>query len=259
MKAWFATRLPARLWELDESETRLVLDLSLPFVEAHRLARLRGLISLKAGAGEVRNALLPHCRERGGIAEETHRLLDRIHALWVGRFGKVGTEHELLAMWRAAMERGELSGALWGALTCRLATRKIRAEICRQAGKGSATAWQPTGVLAWLSQDRELFGDEADFAVHAAEPPAPFANVELLAGALENLACAFGDEDDARGRHAAAAFLFGCLARDEGLGDPLCRACGRCSALLVGQEVPATLPGFIAEWEMRHAAARAHA
>ncbi|MDD3529653.1 MAG: hypothetical protein PHS77_07220 [Gallionellaceae bacterium] len=258
MKAWFATRLPARLWELDELAVRLVLELALPSVEAHRLARLHGLTSLKAEADEVRRALLPYCCERGDLADEIHRQLDRIHVVWVGRFGKVSSEQALLAMWRAAVERGELSSALWGALTCRLANRKIRAEICREAQAGSGSGWRPAGPLAQLPADEGMPGDDPVLSMPVAESSAPFANVELLAGALENLAGAFGDEGDARDRHAAAAFLFGCLARDAGLGAPLCRACGQCSDWLAGQGCQAGMPGFIPEMGTRHGAIHAN-
>lgn len=72
---------------------------------------------------------------------------------------------------------------------------------------------------------------EVDRPLPAMYDAADLANVEMLANALDCLAAAQGGGRRGRGHHAAAVFMFGCLAHDETLGGPLCQACARCSGL----------------------------
>lgn len=81
------------------------------------------------------------------------------------------------------------------------------------------------------------------------------ANVEMLANALDSLAAAQSGGQRGRGHHAAAVFMFGCLAHDEALGGPLCRACARCSGLkcAVAETGTARQRAHIVDWDMtRH-------
>lgn len=55
--------------------------------------------------------------QRQGGAKLLHKALDRRHRLSINHFDKAKTTDEVRASWREAMQRGEIPGAYWAALT----------------------------------------------------------------------------------------------------------------------------------------------
>jgi hypothetical protein len=55
-------------------------------------------------------------RRRDG-AKLLHKALDRRHRLSINRFDKAETTEEVRASWKEAVQRGEIPGAYWAALT----------------------------------------------------------------------------------------------------------------------------------------------
>ena len=114
-----ASRLPTRLWELEHKLLCPVVGTCLPMDEVRKLARKHGVVHPGASDYEAHVTVVSHCKSRNPVSEAVQQTLDRRHALWVGRFAKAKTEAAVADLWRAALDRGEASGALWGALTCR--------------------------------------------------------------------------------------------------------------------------------------------
>jgi hypothetical protein len=54
---------------------------------------------------------------RHGGAKLLHKALDRRHRLSINQFDKAKTTEEVCASWKEAMQRGEIPGAYWAALT----------------------------------------------------------------------------------------------------------------------------------------------
>jgi hypothetical protein len=55
--------------------------------------------------------------QRHGGAKLLHKALDRRHRVSINQFDKAKTAGEVGALWKAAMQRGEIPGAYWAALT----------------------------------------------------------------------------------------------------------------------------------------------
>lgn len=114
-----ASRLPTRLWELEHKLLCPVVGTCLPMDEVRKLARKQGVVHAGASDYEAHVTVVSHCKSRNPVSEAVQQTLDRRHALWVGRFAKAKSEAAVADLWRAALDRGETAGALWGAVTCR--------------------------------------------------------------------------------------------------------------------------------------------
>lgn len=75
-------------------------------------------------AAGVRSA----ARQQGG-ARLLHKALDRRHRLAINRFARAATEDEVRALWREAVQNGEIPGAYWAALTHPAASDALVREI----------------------------------------------------------------------------------------------------------------------------------
>jgi hypothetical protein len=116
----------AKIWELDGNLTCPVVGTCLNIEEVRRLARKHGAVAAQASDYEAHVTVVGCCKSRNALAEDVQRALDRKHALWIARFARTRTEDGARQLWQEALERGEAAGALWGVLTCRLATEPLR-------------------------------------------------------------------------------------------------------------------------------------
>ncbi len=124
-----ASRLPTRLWELEHKLLCPVIGTCLSMEEVRKLARKQGVVPANASDYDAHVGVVSHCKNRNPVSETVQQILDRRHALWVGRFAKAKTESAARDMWQAALDRGEAAGAMWGAITCRVATRDMWQRI----------------------------------------------------------------------------------------------------------------------------------
>lgn len=95
--------------------------------------------------------------DRNPASEAMHKLLDRRYDLFLRRFEKARTEAEVLALWKQHLERGEVAGAMWAALTHKAGSPEVRHAVyadvhmlSHQVGAGQAADLRR---LEWL--DRE--------------------------------------------------------------------------------------------------------
>jgi hypothetical protein len=120
-----ASRLPHRIWELEPKLLCPVIGTCLAMEEVRKLARKHGVVPADASDYEAHVTVVSHCKARNPVSEAVQQTLDRRHALWLGRFAKARTEAAARDTWRAALDRGEAAGAMWGALTCRAAAQDM--------------------------------------------------------------------------------------------------------------------------------------
>jgi len=121
--------LPARLWELERSQRHAVLALCFDLEELRQLVLTHHQIPVECADPWSAGVLASRCGCKDAFSQALQNLLDRRYALWLGRFAKMESEVAALDAWRAALERGERAGALWGLLTCRAATPGLRRTV----------------------------------------------------------------------------------------------------------------------------------
>jgi hypothetical protein len=94
-------------------------------------------VLVKSGAGEASSAsehdvhaagVRTAARQQGG-ARLLHKALDRRHRLAINRFARAAAEDEVRALWREAVQNGDIPGAYWAALTHPAASDALVREI----------------------------------------------------------------------------------------------------------------------------------
>ena len=122
-------KLMPRIWEIAEKLICPVIGTCLTIAEVRKLALKHGAIPANASDFDGHVAVISLCKSRTPLAQDVQRALDRKHQLWVGRFANVKTPEDARDIWRAALERGEAAGALWGVVTSRVATTELWQEV----------------------------------------------------------------------------------------------------------------------------------
>jgi hypothetical protein len=83
----------------------------------HILSKLGLKEATIASEHEVHASGVLIASRRHGGAKLLHKALDRRHRLSINQFDKARTTEEVCASWKEAMQRGEIPGAYWAALT----------------------------------------------------------------------------------------------------------------------------------------------
>jgi hypothetical protein len=78
---------------------------------------------------EVHHEAVRLTAEEGALAKALHKALDQRHSPVVQRFAQVHDEKGLAALWKQALQQGEIPGAYWAVLTHRAATPDLRKTV----------------------------------------------------------------------------------------------------------------------------------
>ena len=154
---------PARrrkLWELEEKQHCPVIGSCLSLEELKKIARKAGYVGAMSGnrfdAYRLHVEAVSLSCTRNAAAEAMHKLLERKYALVVARFERARTDADVLALWREHIERGEVAGAMWAALTHKAASHETRHVVygdvhmlSHQIGAGQAADLRR---LEWLER-----------------------------------------------------------------------------------------------------------
>lgn len=144
-----------KLWELEEKHHCPVVGTCLSLDEIGKIAR-------KAGGFSGRE--IDHYRlhveavslsiTRNAAAEAMHKWMDRKFSLFVTRFDQAKCDAEVRALWAQHLDRGEVAGALWAAITHKAASVETRNRIygevhmlSHQVGAGQAADLRRLGYL----------------------------------------------------------------------------------------------------------------
>ncbi|MCK7578986.1 MAG: DUF2325 domain-containing protein [Chromatiales bacterium] len=107
-----------KLWEIPHKYHCPIIGTCLGVSELRRLgARFDRRKQERPTDYEIHVSFVAAADERNDLSQATHKLLEKKYAGIVGRFAKVRSVEELLALWSEALGAGEVPGALWAIMT----------------------------------------------------------------------------------------------------------------------------------------------
>lgn len=124
-------RRRARLWEIESQWHCTIVGTCLSLGELKAVARRLGvqMRSVKPSDYEVHTSMI-HLASRERVAGKAlNKLLDRKHAVAIGRARALAGEEALTAWWEEALTKGEVGGACWAAMSHPDATDALRNRI----------------------------------------------------------------------------------------------------------------------------------
>ena len=120
-----------RLWDLPHQCHCPLVGVCLP------LASLRGLVNKALGGQtaaddyEVHVGVVAECGQRSRLSEVLHHDLERRYAHTVQQFKAAKTTEAVALLWKKTVEQGNVTGALWAALTHPRCDASLQEVICR--------------------------------------------------------------------------------------------------------------------------------
>lgn len=134
-----------KLWELEDKHHCPVIGTCLSMDELMRFARRFGFSGNMHDEYELHAEAVGLAGQRNPVSELMQKHLDRKYDRQRRQFDKAKTDEEVHRLWRAALARGEVVGAMWAALTHKAATADTRHAIyadvhmlSHQVGAGQA-------------------------------------------------------------------------------------------------------------------------
>lgn len=164
-----------KLWELEEKYHCPVIGTCFKLDEIKKIARKAGFIG--QGYDEYRlhvEAVSVSC-DRNPAAEAMHKLLDRKFDLVLRRFDKARSEAEVLDLWKQHLERGEVAGAMWAAITHKAGSPSSRqavyADVHMLSHQVGAAQAADLRRLEWLEREQRELREQGRIEVnrHARE------------------------------------------------------------------------------------------
>lgn len=158
---------PARrrkLWELEDKFHCPVIGTCLGLDELKKIARKGGFIGTRFDAYRLHVEAVSLSCSRNAAAEFMHKLLERKYALVIRRFDQARSDAEVLALWKAALERGDVAGPMWAALS-----HKFAGQDTRQVVYGDVHMLSHQIGAGQAADLRRLEGLQRDNAEQAAE------------------------------------------------------------------------------------------
>jgi hypothetical protein len=115
-----------KLWELEEKYHCPVVGTCLSIEELKKVARKEGFSGRSFDPYRLHVEAVSASCARNSSAEAMHKLLERKYVRWVRIFEQAKTDEAIRTLWQAHLERGEVAGPMWAALTHKAA----RKETC---------------------------------------------------------------------------------------------------------------------------------
>lgn len=121
-----------RLWDLSADCHCPVIGVCLPI--ALLLKSVNKALGGTAVADdyELHVGAVNECRSRNRVSEILQRELDARHAIVVRKFKLAKSTDALMKHWRQAVAQGDVSGALWAALTHPCCDAQLQEQLCRE-------------------------------------------------------------------------------------------------------------------------------
>lgn len=133
-----------RLWELEEKHHCPVIGTCLALEELKKIAR-RGFAGKGFEPYRLHVEAVSISCSRNDTSEAMHKLLERKFSLDVARFNRLRGDADVLSLWKLHLERGEVAGPMWAALTHKAASKETRNTVysdvhmlSHQVGAGQA-------------------------------------------------------------------------------------------------------------------------
>lgn len=146
-----------RLWELEEKHHCPVIGTCITLDELKKLSRKCGFDGAGFDAYRLHVEAVSISCTRNPTAEAMQRLLEQKFRREVAEFDKAQQDAEVLALWKASLDRGEVAGPMWAAMTHKAASRETRHAVyadvhmlSHQVGAGQAADLRQ---LEWLRRE----------------------------------------------------------------------------------------------------------
>ena len=118
----------ARIWDFSTSLHCSIIGTCLSTGELRQVLRKFGLATQDCNDHDLHRTAVTLAARHDEPARQLHKALDRRHKLAVSQFDRATTEHALRALWRDAVQRGDIPGAYWATLTHPLTNQAIIRE-----------------------------------------------------------------------------------------------------------------------------------
>lgn len=143
-----------KLWELEEKHHCPVVGTCLNLDELGKVARKAGFAGGAVDAYRLHVEAVSVSLTRNAASEAMHKLMDRKFSLYLSRFEQARSDAEVRALWKQHLDRGEVAGALWAAITHKAASVETRNVLhgdlhmlSHQVGAGQAADLRRLGHL----------------------------------------------------------------------------------------------------------------
>ena len=130
-----------RLWEITPWMHCSIIGTCLSTTALHHL-----LVKLRLAPADVDD----HAAHKIGVTiaarsdvagKLLHKTLDTCHRLAINRFARAHTEDEVRALWRAAVDQGDIPGAYWAVMTHPASSRVLLGEAFGDVGADGIPLW----------------------------------------------------------------------------------------------------------------------
>jgi hypothetical protein len=120
-----------KLWDLETGWHCTIVGTCLSMGELRRLAAKQGVVFHKSNPTdyEMHTGMIRLVSQERAVAKAITKLLDQKHAAAISRFRRAATAADLEALWREAVEKGEVSGACWALMAHPVATEQLRSLV----------------------------------------------------------------------------------------------------------------------------------
>ena len=118
----------AKIWDFSTNLHCSIIGTCLSTGELRQVLRKFGLATADCSDHDLHRTAVTLAARHDEPARQLHKALDRRHKLTVSRFDKAGTEVAVRALWRDAVQRGDIPGAYWATLTHPLTNQAIVRE-----------------------------------------------------------------------------------------------------------------------------------
>lgn len=180
-----------KLWEVGAGYHCAVIGACLSIAELRRLARHAGVEEWNSASDyELHHAAVRLTCERNALSTLIQKELERRFALAVRRFAQARTDEEIRALWREALARGEVAGALWAIMTHPMASERTLCTageelhmLSHQAGASNRADLQR---LAELERENKTLREQLQR--HVSKSAGQLAQKDALIAALEQCA-----------------------------------------------------------------------
>lgn len=113
-----------KLWELEEKYHCPVVGTCLSIEELKKIARKEGFSGRGFDAYRLHVEAVSASCARNSSAEAMHKLLERKYDRWVRVFEQAKTDEAVRKLWQTHLERGDVAGPMWAALTHKIASKE---------------------------------------------------------------------------------------------------------------------------------------
>lgn len=122
-----------RLWEIDGRLHCSIIGTCLTLGDLHRIERRLKIEPLKGATDfQVHGNFVLWASQAGPVARQMHKLLERRYAVAIRRFASASSPEDLVGLWSASLQDGDIPGPYWALLTHPAASEDLAMQIFGQ-------------------------------------------------------------------------------------------------------------------------------